>query len=59
MSEQEYIENVGHPPPVDDTDERWQWEYQGSRAEREDLLERLRACAQLPDEPPADQETLW
>jgi hypothetical protein len=41
--EQAYERNVGHPPRnlPDDHPDRWQWEYRGTKAEREGLLERL------------------
>ena len=54
-AEQMYEENVGHPPrnlPEDHPD-RWQWEYQGSKDERAELLERLGA------EQPVEQESLF
>lgn len=39
--EERYRENVGHEPPVDDSENAWQWEYRGTKAEREALLGRL------------------
>ena len=53
----EYRDNVGHEPPVDDTPDAWQWSYEGTRAEREGLLERLSDDDDLPD-PHRDQMTL-
>lgn len=52
-----YIRAVGHPPrnlPPEHPD-RWQWEYGGTKVEREGLLERL-GQAELP---PADQPALF
>lgn len=34
-----YVENVGHEPPLDESDESWQWHYRGSPGERELLLD--------------------
>lgn len=47
----EYEQEVGHPPRnlPDDHPDKWQWEYTGTKAEREELRERLG----LPEEPPA------
>lgn len=53
----EYRDNTGHDPPVDDTPDRWQWSYSGTRAEREDLLERMRDESD-DTEPHPDQMTL-
>lgn len=39
MSAAEYEENVGNPPPVDESEEAWQWEYRGTRQDRERLAE--------------------
>lgn len=41
--EREYEDNVGKPPAnlPDDHPDKWQWEYRGTKAERELLLERL------------------
>lgn len=38
-----YVENVGHEPHnlPDDHPDKWQWEYLGTKAERDVLLERL------------------
>lgn len=62
MSEEKaYEENVGRPPrnlPEDHPD-RWQWEYRGTRAERESLLGRLLGEEIEEDEPPSQEETLW
>lgn len=55
----EYRDNVGHEPPVDDTDNAWMWEYTGSRAEREGLLERMSDDEFPPAvDPHPDQMTL-
>jgi hypothetical protein len=45
-----YRELMGHDGPEPPDEYRWQWEYQGTREEREGLLERLAA-----DDPPAEQ----
>ena len=50
-----YVEEMGHEPPVDESNEAWQWDYQGRKAEREELLERL---GLIEDEPP-QEETLF
>lgn len=57
--EKEYVESVGHEPrnlPVGHPD-RWQWEYGGTRAERELLLERLELAN--PEAEPTQEETLF
>lgn len=47
MTVDRYREEVGEPRNLpDDHPDRWQWEYQGTRAEKEDLLERLRDASQ-------------
>lgn len=56
--EREYVEQVGHEPPVDDSDDAWQWEYRGTKGERETLVERL----DLPSEDdggPLQEEQLF
>ena len=39
--ERNYVETMGHEPPVDESEGAWQWAYRGTPAEREGLLERL------------------
>lgn len=59
-----YEENVGHPPqnlPKDHPD-KWQWEYRGSKADKEGLLARLRGNDPVnieEDDGPPQDETLW
>lgn len=49
-----YQELMGHPPPRDDTEEAWQWDYQGrSEADKERLLDLIQ------DEAEAEQESLF
>jgi hypothetical protein len=54
--EELYEENVGRPPQnlPDDHPDRWQWEYAGSKEERDELLKRL-----MPAPLPAEQESLF
>lgn len=53
-----YVLEMGHEPPVDESEGAWQWDYRGTPAEREGLLERLREPDELP-EPAAEQAALW
>lgn len=41
-----YIREIGREPPVDDTDEAWQWAYRGCEAERELLLDMIQTEAE-------------
>jgi hypothetical protein len=34
-----YVNEVGHEPPLDQSDGAWQWDYRGTKAERELLLD--------------------
>ena len=34
-----YIEEMGHAPPLDDSEAAWQWAYSGRPSERELLLD--------------------
>lgn len=45
-----YEKEMGRPPTLlpDDHPDRWQWDYRGTKAEREELLDRL----DLSDEAP-------
>jgi hypothetical protein len=51
-----YEEVVGRPPPPrlpDDHPYAWQWEYRGTKDEREELLERL------DPQPEVEQDSLF
>lgn len=50
-----YEEELGRPPRnlPDDHPDRWQWEYRGSKEEREELLDRL------SPELPVEQDSLF
>jgi hypothetical protein len=50
-----YIENVGHEPPLDESDSAWQWDYRGTKAERELLLDLIQTEA---EEAAAEQMSL-
>lgn len=39
--ERDYMDNVGHEPPLDDSEEAWQWDYRGGKADRERLAKLL------------------
>ena len=52
----EYLLNVGHEPPLDESEGAWQWSYRGTPAEREGLLERLCEHDELPE---LITEQLW
>ena len=54
--EREYQDNVGHPPPVDESDEAWQWDYRG-RSEED--RERLDVFVRESQEQPEEQESLF
>lgn len=49
---------MGHEPRVDESDLAWQWDYRGTKAEREELLERLGVAVKEDDDPP-QEETLF
>lgn len=55
----EYRDNVGREPRnlPDDHPDKWQWEYTGTKEERDALLERL--SLQIEDEPATQEETLF
>ncbi len=53
--ERDYMDEVGHEPPVDDSEDAWQWDYRGTPEERAALLERLAA----DDEPAPEQDSLF
>lgn len=54
-----YRAEVGDPRNLpDDHPDKWQWDYRGTKAERETLLERL-GITPDDDEPPTQEETLW
>jgi hypothetical protein len=46
QSEAAYEALMGHPPPVDDSGEAWQWAYSGKSLEREKLLEMIQIEAE-------------
>lgn len=50
QSEAAYETLMGHPPPVDDSDEAWQWAYQGT------TLEKIRLAIGVYGEPPEQLE---
>lgn len=54
---QKYVEQMGHEPPVDESEQAWQWAYRGTKAEREELLERL--GVDVEDGVPPQEETLF
>lgn len=58
--EGEYRENLGRDPRnlSDDHPDRWQWEYRGTKAERDELAERLGLRVEA-DEPPSQDEALF
>lgn len=39
--EDKYRDEIGHEPPEPPDEYRWQWEYRGTKDERESLLDRL------------------
>lgn len=41
-----YIENVGREPPCDESEQAWQWDYRGSKVERELLLDLIQQEAE-------------
>ena len=41
-----YVEEMGHEPPCDDSDQAWQWSYRGLIGEREMLLELIQQEAE-------------
>jgi hypothetical protein len=41
-----YEAEMGHPPPLDDSAEAWQWAYSGKSLEREKLLEMIQIEAE-------------
>lgn len=57
--EKEYAEAVGHEARnlPDDHPDKWQWDYVGTKAEREFLLERLELVD--PEAEPTQEETLF
>lgn len=64
--ENDYRDNVGRDPRnlPDDHPDRWQWEYRGTREEREQLLDRLAGNDvaiddEYDDEPPSQEESLF
>jgi hypothetical protein len=57
---EKYVESVGRPPAnlPDDHPDRWQWEYSGTKAERDALLETLGGEPEA-DEQITQEETLF
>lgn len=49
-----YVAEMGHEPPVDTSDNAWQWDYRGLVRERELLLDLIQTEA----EEEADQMSL-
>lgn len=45
-----YIEEMGHEPPCDESDNAWQWDYSGNPAERELLLDLIQNEAEAEAE---------
>lgn len=56
-----YRAEVGEPHNLpDDHPDRWQWEYTGTKAEREAMIDRLGLRPEEDDDdPPTQEETLW
>lgn len=54
----EFVEREGRRPPVDETEDAWQWEYRGTKAERDQLAADM-GFAPEPDEPPTQDESLF
>lgn len=41
-----YVEEMGHEPPVDESEQAWQWDYRGLIRERELLLDLIQTEAE-------------
>lgn len=53
-----YAELMGKDPPVDESDDAWQWEYRGSKAERDQLAQKM-GLEPEPDEQITQDESLF
>ena len=56
--ERDYMTNVGRPAPVDTSDDAWQWDYTGTKAELAELREKI-SFPRTKEPPPVKQETLF
>jgi hypothetical protein len=54
----EYLAQLGHPPPLDTSELAWQWDYRGTKEERQRLQLEL-GLEPESDEPATQDEKLF